>query len=73
MTFADARAAALAAFIKRYEPQYPTSRRFNDELRYDERRKVFEAVKEILADPDIGTEKKNARSGSGGQGRHGRT
>jgi hypothetical protein len=58
MTFADARAAALAAFIKRYEPQYPTSRKYNDLHRYNERLWVFEAVKEILADPDIGTEKK---------------
>jgi hypothetical protein len=57
MSFADARAAAFATFIKRYEPQWPTSRRFNDQLRYEERCEIFEAVKEILSNPAVDRDK----------------
>jgi hypothetical protein len=51
MSFAEARAAALAAFLKRHEPREPSSQDEDTWERYNVRCKAFAAAAKVLANP----------------------
>ena len=51
MSFAEARAAALAAFLKRHQPKEPTAQDEDTWDRYKVRCRAFAAAAKVLANP----------------------